>query len=338
MLQKLKIPALGIGAVLALFLLVYEPLSYTPPATDGLPASFEQFYAARLAESEAHQARPNNEERLVRFSPGPTPFAILAIHGFGASRGEMEYTVDRIAAHFQANTYYMRLPGHGTNMDDHASVTFEDYLDSAELALAMMPKLGERIVVVGSSTGALLGTHLASRYPDRVAALIVASPLYEFRTPAAVLFYIPGAMPLAELALGEIRDASWREDPEDRLRPGYNDYWLTQQKLRATLPLSNLRRYIVNDTTFGRISSPVLMFYYYRDEDHQDQTVNVQAMLERFSQLGRLTTSNALNRAVAIEDGHHILLSQYVRTDKERILSESIEFLEDVERQAAEGE
>ena len=313
MLEKLKIPALGIGAVLALFLLLYEPLSYSPPVTDGLPATFEEFYEARLAESEERQTRPDNEERLLRYSPGRTGFAILAIHGFGASRGEMEYTVDRIAARFRANTYYMRLPGHGTNMDDHANVTFEDYLDSAELALDMMPELGERIVVVGSSTGALLGTHLASRYPDRVAALIVASPLYEFRSPAAVLFYIPGAMPVAELALGEIRDASWREDPENRMQPGYNDHWLTRQKLRATLPLSNLRRYIVNDTTFGRISSPVLMLYYYRDEEHQDQTVDVPSMLERFSQLGQLTTPNPLNRAVAIEDGHHILLSQYVR-------------------------
>ncbi|MEO1224073.1 MAG: hypothetical protein AAFX92_07575, partial [Pseudomonadota bacterium] len=45
---------------------------------------------------------------------------LLYIHGFGASRGEGEYVFDRVAEKYRANTYYMRLPGHGTNKEDHA--------------------------------------------------------------------------------------------------------------------------------------------------------------------------------------------------------------------------
>ena len=106
-----------------------------------LPADFETFYQQKLAESAAKKARPGNEEKLIRFAP-KTNIAFLYIHGFTASRAEGEYVMDSIANLYQANTYYLRLPGHGTNKEDHAATKFSDYLTTGMDALQMVQQLG----------------------------------------------------------------------------------------------------------------------------------------------------------------------------------------------------
>ena len=325
---------LGVFAVALIGILAYNPLNYVYHA-DGPPAAtFDEFLNQKLAASKAVGARPANEERLVRFSaPGEkTKLAILYIHGFGASRGEGEAVVDVIAKEFQANTYYMRLPGHGANKEDHARTQYTDYIDAVEEAFAMMPQLGERTIIIGASTGGLLGTYLASKYPDRVYALIMASPFYEFKDPASAIFTIPGGMLVVNAAFGEIRDAGWPVEPENRKQPGYEDHWLTTQYYSALKPLAELRKYIVDDDTFGRITSPSLMLYYYKDETHQDESVDVAAMLAAFAKFGTLNGgANPNNQAVAIADGNHILLSEFVRTDKTLILNSIRDFLHPLE-------
>jgi len=119
---------------------------------------------------------------------------VLYLHGFGASRGEGEWVADRVAAARGANLYYVRLPGHGTNPDDHASHGFEEYLDTAEDAFRMTETLGDRVILMGTSTGGLIATWLAARHPERVRALVLASPLYGFRDPMSALLTMPGCV------------------------------------------------------------------------------------------------------------------------------------------------
>lgn len=133
------------------FLILPSPdYTYTPGP---LPASFDEFLGNKLKQSADAGTLPGCEERLVRFAPGQTELAFLYIHGFGASRAEGEASLDPIAARLKANTYYLRLPGHGTNKEDHARAKYTDYLDTAEEALQMMPQLGKKIIVVGTSMG-----------------------------------------------------------------------------------------------------------------------------------------------------------------------------------------
>lgn len=325
--------ALGAFALALIGVLAYNPLDheYQPgPA----PASFDAFLKQKLEASTAAQVRPNNEERLVRYAPATqkTEYAILFIHGFGASRAEGEAVIDQIASEFQANTYYMRLPGHGTDKERHAAVEYSDYIDAAEEAFAMTQKLGEKIIVSGSSTGALLAAYLASEHPDEVHAAILSSPLLEFKDPNAFIFTMPGGMLLIDVVFGEIRDASWGEDPENRKREGYEDYWLTSQYYSALKPLGQLREYVVQDHRIGRITSPSLLLYYYKDEENQDQVVDVQGNLEHFANFGNLNGgAHPENRAVAIADGNHVLMSKYVRGDKAAVLTAIREFLRAIE-------
>lgn len=315
-------------SLLALGLAVYllnrgVEYAYVPVAQ---PATFEEFYEAQLSASRAAGAVEGTEERLVRNVPGRAREAILYIHGFGASRVEGEAVVDRIAAERQANVYYLRLPGHGLDMEAHAKATYKDYLDACETALAMMPLLGERVIVVGTSTGGLLATYLAAEHPDRVHALILASPLYDYAAAASNLLKVPGSRWIVKAAYGDVREISWAEDPEDRYADGVEKYWTAPQKYEALFKLEELRSFVAQDNTYERVRAPTLLLYYYKDEAHKDASVSVEAMLEAFAQFGKLVGASPLNRAVAVADGNHVLLSQYVRTDKEFILREMRSF------------
>ncbi|MBX7056985.1 MAG: alpha/beta fold hydrolase [Leptospirales bacterium] len=319
-------------AAVAAFALLYNPLAYQKPTLPA-PQDFEAFLQERLAESRRVGVRPGNEERLQRYSAGRSREAILYIHGFGASRAEGEEIVDQVAAERRANTYYMRLPGHGASMEEHARHGFRDYLDAVEEAFAAMPLLGERTILVGSSTGALLAMYLAAQYPDRVKALIINSPLIDYRNKLAAILGVPGGIYIAHALYGEVRDAGWGDDPERRRVDGYEDHWLVRQRYEAAVELDKLRRSLAAPKTYGRIVAPTLMLYYYEDEDHQDGTVAVSSMLEAFAQFGKFSRPSPLNRAAAISDSNHIMLSHYVRTNKTDALQEIRAFLADLESQ-----
>lgn len=293
-------------------------------------AAFDTFYQEKLRLSRERGVRPGNEERLVRYADR-TPVALLYIHGYGASRAEGEFVVDRLAQTLKANTYYMRLPGHGTNPDDHASVRYTDYLDAAEEAYQMTRLLGDRVIIVGTSMGGLLAAYLGSRHPE-IHALILASPFVDFDQWAGHLTNEPGGMALVELINGGPYRKTARDpkDPNDRRIDGYQDFWYTKQYMKSLRSLEDLREYAARRGTYERVAMPVLMLYYYHDEVRHDTSASVPAMLEAFHTFGSLNRPHPLNRAVAIEDGSHVLLSRWVEADHERCYQEMLRFVKDV--------
>lgn len=280
--------------------------------------NFNAFYEEKKKQSLAAGVAEQRAEKLVVNNPRHDGLAFLYIHGFGASRGEGEYTLNRLAEKLKANVYYLRLPGHGESPEAHAAVTFKQYLQTAEEALLHMPLLGQKVVVVGSSTGGLIATYLASRHSDDIYALILAAPLWDFANKMTRLLNYPGGFELAQLVMGKDRDASWKSDPENRLHPDYGKYWMLKQKYAAIVHLNNLRRFIVKPETYAAIVCPVMVLYYYKDEQHKDDTVDLNAIEYWFPRIG--STPLGKNRMLAIADGNHILFSEFVRTDKETIL------------------
>ncbi|TFH42039.1 MAG: alpha/beta fold hydrolase [Chrysiogenales bacterium] len=282
-----------------------------------LPSSFGEFYRNKLAASRALAVRPGNEEKLVRYSTGKTPVAFLYIHGYGASRAEGEYLLDMAAKRLKANTYYLRLPGHGTNKEDQLKATMGAHLDESITALRMMEKLGEKVIVAGSSMGGLIATYLASYYPDRIAAVMLVSPYYDFNDASARLLY---HYPLFRVitALKPIRVSPAPVPPE---ADNWTKYWYREQYLASTAQLVDLRGLIARDDVYEKISVPSLLLYYDGDE-----AASVPRMKEAFDQFGGAAGGNPLNRAVAITPGDHVLLSKYAKTDEKRVVKEIVEF------------
>lgn len=299
------------------------PYEYSPSS---LPTTFEEFYAQKLAESKARNVRPGNEERLVRYSPQKTPLAFLYIHGYGASRAEGEYVLDKIAAHFKANTYYLRLPGHGTTKEDHKKTTAKDHLDTAISSLLMMEKLGEKICVVGTSMGGLIATYLAAQYPEKIACTILVSPFYNFATSSARL---ANCNPIFRIfvILNPMRVSPRPVPPEE---DNWTKYWYREQYYISLNQLLDLKRMIAKREIYEKITTPVLLLYYYKDEENQDMTASVPAMKDAFARFGKSKQPHPLNTAVAIENGSHVLMSKYSETDEKKVITTTIDFINKV--------
>jgi pimeloyl-ACP methyl ester carboxylesterase len=276
-----------------------------------LPAGFEEFYAQRLARSREMGAYPGNEERLVRYAPGKTPLAFLYLHGFSGSRIEGEDCTDSIASRLGANTYYVRMPGHGTTKEDQASRSFQEYLDEAIDSLRMMPLLGEKTIVIGTSMGGLIATWLAAEYPDLVAGAVLCSPFYEFVDPLLALFDVPGGRWIVESREGPIRYPATKP-PEG----GWSRHWYAEKYYSSYQSLADLRRFAARDEVFRKIRVPVLLLYYYKDEQNQDIYAGVKAMLRAYEQFGLDASRSPLTRILRVENGAHGMLSAWRIPDR----------------------
>jgi len=302
---------------------------YNPGASPEF-ASFDEFYETKLSKSKEMNVRPGNEEKLIRKSMGKTPIAILYIHGFSASRAEGEDVVDKLADTFQANTYYLRHMGHGTTPEDHRDRVYYDYLEEGRVALKMMKFLGDKVIIIGTSMGGLVATYLASKYPEDVQGLILASPFYDFEDKTSRILNFYGGMALTHLLFGKIRETGyekWKPEVQKLSSPEYDKYWTTKQYYEAIIPLNDLRRAVSTDETFKNVKTPTLLLYYYKNEEEKDKAASVETMIHAFHEFSSSKQSGSLNKLVMIENGNHILLSKYINIDKQLITQEMESFI-----------
>lgn len=289
--------------------------------------SFDEYYQYKLQTSLKAGVANFNTEKYTQYAE-QTPVAILYIHGFGASRAEGEEITDNLGKTYKYNTYYLRLPGHHEGADMHEQTTYDTYLQDCEQAFIMLKQKGKKILLVASSTGGLIATYLASKYADDVHAAILAAPLWDFGNKTVHLLAYPGMVTVLKLVYGEYRDVSWKNDPEKRKSQGYETRWMAKQKNAAVENLRLLRRFIVKPDTFQKVKAPVLTLYYFATAEKKDTVVDVDAILKYSAMLGASTPGTAQkNKLVPIADGNHILLSSFVRTDKEKIKKEITQFL-----------
>ena len=85
-----------------------------------------------------------------------------------------------VVANHSVNTLVSRMRGHFETDRSvlKRTVRWEEWLADAEADFALAQKLGDNVVLMGHSTGALLLTWLAIRNPDKVAGLILFSPAF----------------------------------------------------------------------------------------------------------------------------------------------------------------
>lgn len=311
-------------------LLPERPLPAVPTEHPALEnKQFDDYVTANQKRSVHQGVRPGNEEKFVRRAEKTTRLAFLYIHGFGASRAEGEGIVDGLSEAYGANAYYVRLPGHGGDKEAHLAAKPEEYFATVEEAFHRFRPLGEKLVIFGSSLGGLLSIWLAARHPNDVDGVVVGNPFFDFADSSAFLISRRVGMSIIETVYGKERFAGWRNDPERRRVDGYEAHWITTQYFRSLNNLDDLRRTIATTDMMAQVRAPVLMFYYYADEKHQDTAASVPVMRRFFGELGG-GAKHPLSREIAVADGNHILFSDYVRTDKVTINRETKAFLDSV--------
>ncbi|MGB7319731.1 MAG: alpha/beta fold hydrolase, partial [Planktotalea sp.] len=164
-----------------------------------------------------------------------TPVSVLYVHGYSATSEEIRPVPDRLAAALGANLVFTRLSGHGRTGEAMAEPTAADWMRDTLEALAIARAVGERVIVVSTSTGGTLVAAAALREDamENVAGAIFVSPNFAINSPAAVILTWPGVRWWGPLVAGAQRSF-------ETLNEGHEKYWTNSYPTVALMPMAAL--------------------------------------------------------------------------------------------------
>ncbi|MBC7485415.1 MAG: alpha/beta hydrolase [Cytophagaceae bacterium] len=319
------------GVILIVLTLIY--ISGAHPAhlvINSTPISYSTILLQKLEQNitnDEHQIKDlkaGNEAKIIwvdTIHKTKTPYAIVYLHGFSASQAEAHPVHYNIAMRYGCNLFLPRLYAHGLNEPEPLlSLTAEKLIHSAKQAIAVGKQIGEKVILMSTSTGGTLSLLLAGSDPD-VAGLILYSPNIALYDSKSVLLTQPWGLQLARTVVGS---KYYTFQAPDAAKP----YWNTKYRIEALIELKRMLNASMNKNTFRSIHQPLFLGYYYKDQDHQDDVVSIPRMLEMYDELG---TIPALKRKEAFpEAGFHVIASSYWSKNTSVVQEKTEAFLEQV--------
>lgn len=264
----------AVVAGVAAYALGPRPVVDTTIAFDesSLPDDLDAYLAS--SESRFDDLRPGNARQIVWAYPASrarTPVALVYIHGFSASPGEIRPLPDLVARQLGANIYYARLKGHGRSADAMLEGSVHGWVNDVAEALAIGRRLGERVVIMATSTGATLATWAATQ-PDlmhNVTGLVQFSPNYGARAAGASLLTMPWAEKIVPLIVGQRRSFEPRNELHAR-------FWTYEYPSLALLPMASVVD-LANAVEAKTISVPSLFVFSAQDKIIRPDLVKAMA-------------------------------------------------------------
>jgi len=269
-----------VGAVITLIVIV----ALSGPQVDmkislneiELPSNLDLY----LSESESRfkDITKGTEKKIIWAGvPGEkTDISIVFFHGFSATRQELAPLADIIASSLQANLFYTRLAGHGRGGSGMIDGSVNRWANDANEALKIGRRLGNKVVLIGTSTGSTLITWLSLQPSNKdVQAIILLSPNFHPANSNMSILLWPWGEKIAEMLIGKTRH--WESN-----NPLHEKYWANDYSTVAMLPMMGLVK-IVNDADLDEISTPTLMVY-----SSKDKTISVPAAKKTFRRFGSI--------------------------------------------------
>jgi esterase/lipase len=308
--RKALFIVISILLVMAIYLLGPSPSkpkwSSVMPVVPQEPASLEQYI---ITNENKHKIKPDNEARIVWFdsTKKKTEYSVVYLHGFSASQEEGDPVHVNFAKKFGCNLYLARLADHGIDTTEQLlNFATDRFWQSSKEALAIGKALGDKVIIMSTSTGGTMALMLAGEYPDDVYALINLSPNMAINDPNAWLLNNHWGLQIARTVVG----SDYVDVHFDSAR---QKYWNGKYRLEAAVQLQEMLEDKMNETTFKKVLCPSLTLYYYKSEAEQDPTVKVSAMLEMNEMLG---TPSSFKQTIAIPNaGGHVIGSYLVSKD-----------------------
>ncbi|WP_276502570.1 alpha/beta hydrolase [Terrimonas pollutisoli] len=312
-----------LGLILLLLIIVYflGPRPQLPkynnhlPAIPSSPSAIEQYIANQESK---HTLKPDNEARIVWFNDSTkskTDYAVVYLHGFSASQEEGDPVHQQFAKTFGCNLYLSRLAEHGIDTTETmVSLTADKLWNSAKEAYAIGKQLGKKVILIGTSTGGTLALKLAAEYPE-IFGLILLSPNIAINDPLAWVANNHWGLQIARLVKGKynITDDSAALEKQ---------YWYNKYRMESITEMQELLETTMKASVFEKIKQPVLLLYYYKDEEHQDKTVKVSAMKRMFRQLG---TPDSLKKEVTVPNAGEHVIGSYIKSKDVKTVSDECE-------------
>lgn len=270
--------------------------------------------------------KTDNESRIIWVNDSlknKTAYCLLYLHGYSASWFEGEPAHRDFARRYGMNLYIPRLAAHGIDTTECLlNMTPDRLYESAKRALVLAHSLGEKVILMSTSTGGTLSLKLAADFPQLVDGLILYSPNIAINDPAAFLVSKPWGLQIARF----VKKGNYRISKPDH--PEEEQYWQCKQRLEAAVYLQQLVETTMTKETFSKVEKPLFLAYYYKDEKHQDNVVRVDAMLKMFDQLR--TPADKKQKTAFPEAGTHVIGCKLLSGAWQDVEKASFEFAEGV--------
>ncbi len=243
-----------------------------------------------------------------------TRWSVLYLHGFSASSEEIRPVPDRVAAALGANLVFNRLPGHGRSAAAMGEATGTEWIDDTDLMLDVARAVGDRVLVIATSTGGTLAAFAATE-PDMaadVAGIVFVSPNFALASPAGRIL----EWPLAGLWTRAILGAERGFEPlnEDHAR-----YWTERYPTVALVRMGAVMRE-TRARDFGAASLPALFVF-----SDADRVVSAAATREVALRWGGPATLAPVDLPVeGVDPAAHVIAGDIVSPAMTEMVSELI--------------
>jgi len=256
--------------------------------------------------------RPGTEKK-VSWAQGngiKSKTSIVFIHGFSASRVEIDPVVDLIAAELNANVYFTRLRGHGQDGRALAEVTYEQLLDDTIEAIEIGKSIGDDVVLMGCSTGCSL-IHIALGQDHDIKAAIYISPNFGPKPIKGQALRIPGAKFLVPLIFGQEHTFVAKNDE-------YATCWTTKYPTKAlfTIKTTVLASHQVDHQA---IKVPIMMWF-----SDEDKVVNAKWTRKIASMMGDNVTLHNPSLTDQDDSSHHGIIGDILSPSQTKVAVKKI--------------
>ena len=233
-----------------------------------------------------------------------TKFSIIFLHGFSASKFELSPLPNAIAFGLNANIYNARLSGHGCGSDALGRVTVKDWIFDLSEALEIGRKIGEKIIIIGSSTGGTLAAVGASE--KNVCGIIFVSPNFKIKYRFFQIFTLGFARSWIPLILGKYREFK-------PISKEHAIYWTTRYPTVSIITMATLVKKVIG-VNFNKITCPALFIV-----SEEDKVVDVKKTLQIAELWGGKSLVNFVKCGPYDDQHSHVLagdIKSPTQTDK----------------------
>ncbi len=255
-------------------------------------------------------------EKSVQFinpdNPQKSKYCVLYVHGFSACRQELTPIPENVAKALNANFYATRLTGHGLDSDSLGAAKPSDWIFDMQEAFEVARTLGEKVIIISTSTGGTLTTWLAEQPECQklLAALIFVAPNFGPKHRATPMFLWPFARYWLPFLSGP--NHSWEPDNEAIAR-----FWTYSYPVSVLFGL-NVLVHSVRASDIESIVTPSLFMY-----SDEDDTVNSKQTDQVFRRWG----SKVKHRiAVPAIEGNtnHVIAGNMTRPENNDLFTEEM--------------
>ena len=268
--------------------LSWDDVSPQPP--------LDEWLAAR--EAAFDDIRPGTEKGIVwADSVGErTPYAVVYLHGFSASRLESTPYPDSVAKALGANLYYPRLPGHGRDGEALGESKAHEWIQGVAEAIRVGEAIGDSLIVMGLSTGGALAAAAALEpsLSRRWAAQVWISPYFALRDERAGIVLGPWGRVLFRFMAGTER--SWT--PQNDLHAALGTHSYPSKVILELIAMVNQ----IEQEDFGPVTIPTLMIY-----SPDDMVVRPDVGLAQLDELGSTHKDTVVVRR-ALDRNNHVIV------------------------------